>query len=53
MDAQQAMADAEVRERERKAMREAVPGPPHRPDLGYDIVSGIQARRLSDALRRR
>jgi hypothetical protein len=53
MDAQQAMADVEVLERDAKAMREAVPSLPHRPDLSYDVVSGIQARRLSDALRRR
>ena len=53
MDAQQAMAGVEARERERKAMREAVPTPLQRPDLSYDVVSGIQARRLSDALRAR
>lgn len=52
-DAQQAMADLEVRERDAKAMREAAPRLPHRPDLGYDVVSGIQARRLSGALRPR
>jgi hypothetical protein len=52
-DAQQAMADVEVWERDAKAMREAVPRLPHRPDLSYDVVSGIQARGLSNALRRR
>lgn len=50
-DAQQAMADLEVRERRAKAMREAVPRLPHRPDLTYDVVSRVQARRLNDTLR--
>jgi hypothetical protein len=49
MDAQQAMADIEARERRANAMREAVPRLPHRPDLSYEVRSGILARRLNDA----
>lgn len=41
-----------ARERDEAAMRAAIPGPSLRPDLHYDVRSGLQSRHLRDALRR-
>ncbi len=52
-DAEQAVAEIEERERGQRLIRENILNPPRRPDLTYDVFSGIQSRRLNDALRRR
>ena len=52
-DAARAITEFEARERDERAMRQAIPSPPRRPDLNYDVWSGIQSRSLTDALRRR
>ena len=51
-DAEEAIRELEARERTERALREATPGLPRRPDLSPDVRSGIQSRQLSDALRR-
>ena len=48
-----AIAEIEARERDERLMREVKPGPLRRPDLSYDVWSGIQARNINNALRRR
>lgn len=50
-DAEEAIAELRQRQRMDEAARE-VAGPPRRPDLGYDVRTGIQSRALLDALRR-
>jgi hypothetical protein len=52
-DAEEAVARIRAREREEEMVLSTIPGPPRRPDLSYDVVNGIQARRLNDALSRR
>lgn len=52
-DAERAVTEMEARRRDEEALRRARPAPPRRPDLNYDVVSGIQSRSLTDALRRR
>lgn len=52
-DAEQAVIEIEAREPGDELIRETIPSPPRRPDLNYDVVSGIQSRHLSAALRRR
>ena len=52
-DAEQAIAEVETRKRDERLMRETAPAAPRRPDLHYDVLSGIQSRGLQDALRRR
>lgn len=52
-DAERAVTEMEARRRDEEALRRARPVPPRRPDLNYDVVSGIQSRSLTDALRRR
>jgi hypothetical protein len=51
-DMQQAVAEAEQRERQQEIVRDLRRPLPRRPDLGYDVNSGIQSQRLHDALRR-
>lgn len=52
-DAEQAVAELEARKRDEEVLRAAVPSPSRRPDLSYDVWSGIQSRNVRDALRRR
>jgi hypothetical protein len=51
-DVQEAAAEAEQRRRQDAIVRELQRPLPHRPDLDYDVKSGIQSQRLNDALRR-
>lgn len=51
-DVQAAAADAEQRQRQDETVRELQRPLPRRPDLDYDVKSGIQSQRLNDALRR-
>ena len=51
-DVQNAMADGERRERQQEIARDLRRPVSRRPDLDYDIKSGIQSQRLNDALRR-
>jgi len=52
-DAKEAVAAIEERERSEKVIRETLRAPSRRPDLNYDIWSGIQSRNINGALRRR
>jgi hypothetical protein len=52
-DAEQAMAEIQARERRDELIRELTQGRFLRPDLDRDLISGIQSRNLTDALRRR
>jgi hypothetical protein len=51
-DVQAATADAAQRRAQDEAVRELRRPSPRRPDLDYDVKSGIQSQRLNDALRR-
>ena len=51
-DVQAAAAEAEQRQRQEETVRELRRPLPRRPDLDYDVKSGIQSQRLNDALRR-
>jgi hypothetical protein len=52
-DADTATTEVEQRRREQETVRGVTRPAPRRPDLDYDVKSGIQSRRLNDALRRR
>jgi hypothetical protein len=52
-DAAAAAAEIEQRRRAEQTARDASRARPRRPDLDYDVKSGIQSQRLNDALRRR
>ena len=52
-EAEKAVAELQARERSEELIRETLRAPSRRPDLHYDVWSGIQARSVSDALRRR
>lgn len=52
-DPEAALAELVGLQREERILGQSVPAPPRRPDLHYDVWSGIQARALADALRRR
>ena len=52
-DAERAVAEMQGRERRDELIRELTQSRPRRPDLDPDVISGIQSRNLSDALRRR
>lgn len=52
-DTEHAIAEIQARERTEALVRETLRAPSRRPDLQYDVWSGIQARNISDALRRR
>ena len=52
-DVQQAAAEAEQRRRQDATVRDLQRPLPRRPDLDYDVKTGIQSQRLNDALRRR
>jgi hypothetical protein len=49
-DVEAAAAEVEQRRRQDNTVRE-LRRPPRRPDLDYDVKSGIQSQRLNDALR--
>ena len=51
-DVQDAAAQVEQRRRQDETVRELRRPLPRRPDLDYDVKSGIQSQRLNDALRR-
>jgi len=51
-DAERGVADLERVDRDRRALREQAPPLLRRPDLGYDVQSGIQQRNLRRALPR-
>ena len=51
-DVHDAMAEGERRERQQEIVRDLRRPVSRRPDLDYDIKSGIQSQRLNDALRR-
>jgi len=51
-EAERSVADLERSARDRGALREQTPQFPRRPDLGYDVQSGIQQRNLRRALPR-
>lgn len=51
-DAEHGAADLERVDRDRSALREQAPQLPRRPDLGYDVQSGIQQKNLRRALPR-
>jgi hypothetical protein len=51
-DAERGAADLERVDRDRRALREQAPPLPRRPDLGYDVQSGIQQKNLRRALPR-
>lgn len=50
-DTEAALAQIRARERSEALVREALGAPSRRPDLSYDVWSGIQARNVRDALR--
>lgn len=52
-DTARAISEIKARERLDEVIRETIQGPRRRPDLNYDVFSGIQSRNLSNALRRR
>jgi hypothetical protein len=52
-DTEKALAEIQVRERTEELVRETLRLPSRRPDLSYDVWSGIQARNTTPALRRR
>lgn len=52
-DTERAIREIKARERLDRLVQEAVQGPRWRPDLTYDVVSGIQARNINSALGRR
>ena len=52
-DAEEAVAKLQARERTNELIRETLRAPSRRPDLSYDVWSGIQSRNVRDALRRR
>ncbi len=52
-DAEEALAQMRARERALEVVQEVVRFPDRRPDLQRDVVQGIQARAIQDALRRR
>jgi hypothetical protein len=52
-DAQSTAEQLEQRHRAEEAARKATRPAPRRPDLDYDVKSGIQSERLNDALRHR
>ena len=51
-DVQAATADVEQRRAQDETVRGLRRAFPRRPDLDYDVKSGIQSQRLNDALRR-
>ncbi len=51
-DTEQAVSEIRAREQAGAVSREMVRTPERRPDLGQDVVDGIQLRNLRDALRR-
>jgi len=51
-DVQEAAAEAEQRRRRDATVRDLQRPLPRRPDLDYDVKSGIQSQRLNDGLRR-
>ena len=52
-DVQEVAAEAEQRQRQQEIVRDLRRPLPRRPDLDYDVKSGIQSQRLNDVLRRR
>ena len=52
-DAGEAVAAIKARERSEEVIREMLRAPSRRPDLNYDVWSGIQSRNINDAVRRR
>lgn len=52
-DAEAAVAELQAIRRREALIREALRTPARRPDLSYDVWSGIQARNINEALRRR
>lgn len=52
-DAARAISEIEAQTRVEKLIREVTPSPHLRPDLNYDVVSGIQSRHLTNILRPR
>lgn len=52
-EVEQAIAEIQARERRDELIRELTQGRFRRPDLDRDVISGIQSRNLTDALRRR
>jgi hypothetical protein len=52
-DAAQAIREMEAWERTEALIRETLRGPLRRPDLAYEVWSGIQSRNLGPALRQR
>ena len=52
-EAEKAIAEIQARERGEELAGEILRAPSRRPDLSYDVWSGIQARNVTDALRRR
>jgi hypothetical protein len=51
-DAQEAALQAEQAQRQQEIARDLRRPSPRRPDLDYDVKSGIQSQRLNDALHR-
>ena len=51
-DAAQAAAQIEQREQDDELVRKEVRKPARRPDLDHDVVQGVQARNVENALRR-
>lgn len=49
-EAEQALSDFESG-RQKNVQDDATPRPPRRPDLGYDVTSGIQQQNIQRALR--
>ncbi|HEX5815031.1 MAG TPA: hypothetical protein VF010_06860, partial [Methylomirabilota bacterium] len=52
-DANAAAEEIEQQRRREETLRGVTRPVPRRPDLDYDVKSGIQSQRLNDALRRR
>jgi hypothetical protein len=51
-DADEAAVAIEARERDDELMRKTAREPERRPNLDHDVVQGIQARNIENALRR-
>ncbi len=52
-EAQKSVEDVERAERQERLLRETKPSPPRRPDLDYDVKSGIQGEAIQKVLPRK
>jgi hypothetical protein len=51
-DAEQAKSEIEAKTQRYQILREGATAPSSRPDLGYDVRSGIQSQRINNAIKK-